>query len=204
MRRVTFAGGSAARRPRRRSADRYRHRHRRDPLNSRSRHRRRRYAAPGGRRPSLSPTAHQRLGHVSSLRDVLAVLLVGHADPLFRHHHRGEPGIDGASVPAGLWRCGLTTAAPAASSRRRRSAGRSTNSLSEYGPDVSAGRRRLLANGLEAALSSRGAEAVDFAADGAVWSRCQKPPGGLEHDASVEAFNLKGQDRKRAASPRRA
>ncbi len=31
-------------------------------------------------------TAHQCLGHVSSLRDVLAVFLVGHADPLFSHH----------------------------------------------------------------------------------------------------------------------
>lgn len=30
--------------------------------------------------------AHQRLGHVASLRDVLAVFLVGHADPLFGHH----------------------------------------------------------------------------------------------------------------------
>lgn len=33
--------------------------------------------------------AHQRLGDVSSLRDVLAVFLVGHADPLLRHHLPG-------------------------------------------------------------------------------------------------------------------
>lgn len=31
-------------------------------------------------------TAHQRLGHVSSLCDVLAVFLVRHPDSLFRHH----------------------------------------------------------------------------------------------------------------------
>lgn len=39
-----------------------------------------------GRHTSAAAQAHQRLGYVSSLRDVFAVFLVGHADPLLRHH----------------------------------------------------------------------------------------------------------------------
>lgn len=39
-----------------------------------------------GRHTSAAVQAHQRLGYVSSLRDVFAVFLVGHADPLLRHH----------------------------------------------------------------------------------------------------------------------
>lgn len=39
-------------------------------------------------RPSLG--THRRLGHVPPLSDVLAVLLVRHADPLFGHHRHSS------------------------------------------------------------------------------------------------------------------
>lgn len=40
----------------------------------------------------LSPPSppHQGLGHVASLSDVLAVLLISHPDPLLGHHGRAE------------------------------------------------------------------------------------------------------------------
>lgn len=41
-----------------------------------------------GDRPSLG--THRRLGHVPPLSDVLAVLLVRHADPLFGHHRHSS------------------------------------------------------------------------------------------------------------------